>query len=720
MRRNASPLVLTHISIAPEGLIDMTTTEFGSAKTLIGSTRAMAFLCALVSLFTVGCSTDSAGGLDASAAPAKLDSGLLLDHFDRNVRPQDDFYRFVNGKWLATTEIPADKSNYGMFTMLDDKSEANLRVIIEEAASANAGVGGDTQKVGDFYASFMDETAVEAKGMQPLADELARIAAVRTPRDLSTAVGRMQKIGVGQPFAYYIGIDEKNSSTYISYLYQNGLSMPDRDYYLTDDEKMKAAREAHRAYVRDLLAAAGEKEAQAMADRVIAIEARLAKAQWTRTQNRDATKTYNKYTIAQLQKDMPGIDWRAFLAGAATAKVDEIVLTQPSFFEEMSAAFNEVPLAQWREYLRYQLLDTYAPYLSARFVKLHFDFHSGHLSGIAEMKPRWKRGVEVVENTIGQVVGKVYVERHFSPQAKERVGELVGNLKRAYSEGIDQLEWMSAQTKAQAHSKLAKFTAKIGYPDKWEDWSKLEVRRDDLVGNILRALAVDHERDVAKLGGPVDRTEWLMTPQTVNAYYYPPANEIVFPAAILQPPFFNVEADDAVNYGAIGAVIGHEISHGYDDQGRHYDGEGNLNNWWTESDDQEFRARSGKLVKQFGGYSPLPNQFLNGELTLGENIADLAGVAMAYRAYQLSLKGKKARVIDGFTGDQRFFIGYAQVWARKYREDEMRKRLLTDVHSPSEFRVNGIVANQPAFYQAFDLKPNDKLYIDPKERVRIW
>jgi len=676
--------------------------------------------CAVMSALLFGCSTDSAGGLDASAASAKLGSGLLLDHFDRNVRAQDDFYRFVNGKWLETTEIPGDKSNYGMFTMLDDKSEASLRSIIEAAASANAEVGTDAQKIGDFYASFMDASGIEAKGLQPLADELARIDAVRTPRDLSTAVGRMQKIGVGQPFAYYVGIDEKNSSTYISYLYQNGLSMPDRDYYLLDDDKMKSAREAHRAYVRDLLAAAGEKDAASMADRVVAIEMRFAKAQWTRTQNRDATKTYNKHTVAQLQKEMSGIDWRAFLAGAGVTPVDEIVVTQPSFFAEMSTLFDKVPLAQWREYLRYQLLDSYAPYLSEQFVKLHFDFHSKQLSGIAEMKPRWKRGVEIVENTIGQLAGKVYVERHFSPQAKERVARLVDNLKRAYSEGIDQLEWMSAATKTQAHAKLAKFTAKIGYPDKWEDWSKLEVRRDDLVGNILRALAVDHDRDVAKLAGPVDRTEWLMTPQTVNAYYNPPANEIVFPAAILQPPFFDVTADDAVNYGAIGAVIGHEISHGFDDQGRHYDGDGNLNNWWTDADDAEFRARSGKLVNQYKGYSPLPNQFLNGELTLGENIADLAGVAMAYRAYRLSLNGKKAPVIDGFTGDQRFFIGYAQVWARKYREDEMRKRLLTDVHSPSEYRVNGIVANQPEFYKAFDVKAKDKLFIDAKERVKIW
>jgi predicted metalloendopeptidase len=667
-----------------------------------------------------GCSSDQPASINASAAASSLSSGLLLDHFDRSVRPQDDFFRFVNGKWLATTEIPADKSNYGMFGMLDDKSEANLRAIVESAASAQAAVGSDSQKVGDFYASFMDEAAAEALGVKPLSDELARIDAIRTPRDLSVAFGRMQRIGVSQPFAYFVGIDKKNASTNISYLYQNGLSMPDRDYYLSDNEKMKAARAAHRTYVRDLLAAAGDSNAAAAAEQIVAIETRLAKAQWTRVENRDANKTYNKYTVADAQKEIPGIDWRAFLAGATAPTVDAVVISQPSFFKEIGSAANQVPLAHWREYLRYQLLDSYAPYLSKQLAALSFEFHGHTLSGIAENKPRWKRGVDIVENTIGQLAGKVYVERHFTADAKARAGKLVANMQAAYSQGIDQLQWMSAATKAQAHAKLAKFTAKIGFPDKWEDWSKLEVKRDDLIGNILRANAVAFDRDIAKLGQPVDRTEWHITPQTVNAYYSPPSNEIVFPAAILQPPFFNVAADDAVNYGAIGAVIGHEISHGFDDQGRQYDGNGNLNNWWTDTDDKEFRARTAMLVKQYSGFSPLPEQFINGELTLGENIADLSGVAMAYRAYKLSLGGREAPKLDGFTGDQRFFIGYAQVWARKYREDELRKRILTDPHSPSEFRVNGIVANQPEFYTAFGLTAKDKLYREPTDRVKIW
>jgi endothelin-converting enzyme len=663
-----------------------------------------------------------------SADSGRQSSGLLFERYDRTVRAQDDFYRFVNGKWLADTQIPPDKSNYGVFTMLDDKSEQNLHAILEEAASlaaaspnsAAGGPAGDSQKVGDFYASFMDEARVESLGLAPLQPELARIATVRTTRDLAVAIGRMQRISTMQPLAYYVGIDAKNSGSYISYIYQSGITMPDRDYYLVDDPRMKSVREQHAKYVRDLLTAAGDKEAVAMAERIVAIETRLAKAQWTRVENRNAEKTYNKFTIADLQAKTPNLDWRAMFEGAASPKVDAIVVSQPSFLFALDAAVKQVPISHWRDYLRFQLLDSYSPFLGKQFADLHFEFYSKTLSGIAEQRPRWKRGVDAVETSIGELAGKIYVERHFSPEAKQRVATLVANLQKAFAAGIEQLEWMSAETKAQAQTKLAKFTPKIGYPDKWRDWSKLEVKRDDLIGNVQRAAIVAYDRDIAKLGQPVDRTEWQMTPQTVNAYYNPPANEIVFPAAILQPPFFDVNADDAVNYGAIGSVIGHEISHGFDDEGRQYDGDGNLKNWWSESDDQEFRKRAALLVKQFAGYAPLANEHLNGELTLGENIADLVGLAMAYRAYRLSLGAKQAPTLDGYSGDQRFFLGFGQVWGRKYREDELRKRLLTDPHSPSEFRVNGTVINQPEFYSAFDVKPNDRMYLDPKDRVKIW
>jgi predicted metalloendopeptidase len=401
-------------------------------------------------------------------------------------------------------------------------------------------------------------------------------------------------------------------------------------------------------------------------------------------------------------------------------KVEGMVVSQPSFFEALDKLIATTPVADWRTYFRYKLLDTYAPDLPAKFVQLNFDFHEHAVSGIEEMKPRWKRGVDTIENAAGELAGKVYVERHFSPEAKRRIDELVSNLKVAYSKGIDDLQWMSPATKQKAHAKLALFTTKIGYPDKWRDWSKLEVRSDDLIGNELRAAGVVFNRNIDKLGGPVDKTEWLMTPQTVNAYYNPPANEIVFPAAILQPPFFQVNADDAINYGAIGGVIGHEISHGFDDQGRRYDGYGNLNDWWEPSDNDEFTKRATALGAQYSAITPLPGLHVNGDLTMGENIADLAGISMAYRAYRLSLAGKPAPVIDGFTGDQRFFIGWAQGWARKYRDDEMRKRLLTDPHSPSEYRTNAVVMNVPAFFQAFDVKPSDKMYRAPEERVAFW
>jgi predicted metalloendopeptidase len=474
--------------------------------------------------------------------------------------------------------------------------------------------------------------------------------------------------------------------------------------------------------VKDLLEAAGTPRAADAAAKIFVIEKQLAQAHWTRVQNRDAENTYNRYDAAALGKLMPGFDWSAYFAGAQIPvdKTRGLVVTQPSYFEALGKVIASVPVADWRNYFRYKLLNAFAPDLPQKFVQLHFEFNQRAVSGIEQLKPRWRRGVDTVDNAVGDLAGKVYVERRFTPDAKRRMDELVGNLMKAYAQGIDGLEWMSPATKQKAHAKLDLFTTKIGYPEKWRDWSKLQVRRDDLIGNELRAAAVVFDRNLAKLGGPIDRTEWLMTPQTVNAYYNPPTNEIVFPAAILQPPFFNVGADDAINYGAIGAVIGHEISHGFDDQGRRYDGHGNLNDWWAPSDSAEFTRRTKQLGAQYDALSPIPGLHVNGDLTMGENIADLAGVSMAYRAWQLSLNGKPAPIIDGFTGEQRFFIGWAQGWARKYREDELRRRLLIDPHSPSEYRTNAIVANLPEFYRAFDVKPADPMYRVPEQRVRIW
>lgn len=671
--------------------------------------------CAYVTALAVSVST-------AAVSAAPLQSGVLQQNFDKAVRPQDDFYRYVNGQWLTVTPIPPDRSNYGAFTLLEEGAEKNLRDILEEARKANAAPGSDQQKIGDYYASFMDEATIEARGLQPLAQEFSRIDALESVRDVIRYVGHAQRIGVPQPFAFFVAIDEKNSTQYLGTVTQTGLGMPDRDYYLSDDARLKGVREKYRVYVSDLLSAANTADAARAADKIVALETRLAQAQWTRVQNRDAEKTYNRNDRKQLAQLTPGLDWGAFFEGAGVpeAKVTAINVTQPSYLQALAQAFAEVPVADWRTYLRYKVLNGYAPDLPARIVKLNFDFQQGVISGIEQNKPRWKRGVDTVEGGIGELAGKVYVERYFSADAKRRMDTLVGNLKTAYSQGIDQLQWMTPATKAKAHAKLAQFTTKIGYPSQWHDWSALQVRRDDLIGNEMRAATVTFERNVRKLGGPIDKTEWLMTPQTVNAYYNPPANEIVFPAAILQPPFFNVQADDAVNYGGIGAVIGHEVSHGFDDQGRRYDGAGNLHDWWAVQDNDEFGRRAKMLGAQYNALSPFPGLHVNADLTMGENIADLGGVAMAYRAYQLSLEGKPAPVIDGLSGDQRFFIGWAQVWARKYRDDELKKRLLIDPHSPSEYRANNILSNMPQFFAAFGVKAGDGMYRAEQERVLIW
>jgi putative endopeptidase len=670
----------------------------------------------------LACSPLGADAAESAATAGILKSGVYLQNLDKSVRPQDDFYRHINGGWLATAQIPADRSNYGTFTKLQEDAERDLRDILEAAVNSKAAPGSDAQKVGDYYASFLDEATVEARGLKPLQDELTRIDALKTKQDVAGYMGRAQRLFVAQPFAYFVAVDEKNSTQYLSTVTQTGLGMPDRDYYLSDDAKLKGIREKYEPYVRDLLALAATPDAAGAAKKIYAIESRIATAHWTRVQNRDAEKTYNRHDRAALAKLMPSFDWDAFLRGAQipSEKVAAVNVTQPSYFEALDKIFAEVPVADWRVYFRYKLLHTYTSDLPAKFVQRQFEFSERTVSGIEELKPRWKRGVDTIEGTVGELVGKMYVERHFKPEAKQRIDALVKNLHNAFSSGIDQLEWMSPETRRRAHEKLAQFTTKIGYPDKWRDWSKLEIRRDDLLGNEMRAAAVLFERGVDKLGRPIDRTEWLMSPQTVNAYYNPPQNEIVFPAAILQPPFFDVTVDDAINYGAIGAVIGHEISHGFDDQGRRYDGKGNLNDWWAPADNDEFNRRAKEFGRQYEASSPLPGTHVNSELTMGENIADLAGVAMAYRAYKLSLNGKPAPVIDGYTGDQRFFIGWAQGWARKYREDELRRRLLTDPHSPSEFRTNVIVANLPEFYAAFDVKPGDKMYRAPAERVKIW
>jgi predicted metalloendopeptidase len=652
-------------------------------------------------------------------APA-LGSGVILSNFDRSVRPQDDFYRFVNGQWLKNTPIPADKSNYGSFTMLADEAEKNLRVIVEEAAAAKAPKGSDQQLIGDFYTSFMDEARAEQLGLTPLQPELDRIAAIKDRKQLLAYLSRAQLLLIDTPIGAQIFADAKNPDMNTLWVAQSGLGLPERDYYFNEDKRFTEIRAAYEKHIDNVFRLAGRKDSAAAAKNMLEFETRLAKASWPAVKMRDIEALYNPVSVEEAEQATPGIDWSQWLTDMKLPGSGQMVLTQKDYFQEVGRALEDVPLATWQDYLTLRTIDAYSPYLSKAFVDENFDFYQRTLSGTPENKLRWKRALAELENSTGDLLGKEYVKRHFPPEAKVRMDALVANLLKAFDASIDELEWMGPETRKEAHDKVRNFTVKIGYPSKWKDYSGLVTRPDDLLGNVLRAREVNVQRELAKVGKPVDKTEWGMTPQTVNAYYNPLANEIVFPAAILQPPFFDLQADDAVNYGGIGAVIGHEISHGFDDQGRKFDGKGVMRDWWTEQDNERFMKRAGALVQQYNAFSPIPGMNINGELTLGENIGDLSGLAVAYKAYQLALAGKPAPVLDGFTGDQRFYIGWAQVWARNYREDELRKRLLTDPHSPSEYRANGIVRNMPSFAEAFDVKAGDKLHLPAEQQVRIW
>jgi predicted metalloendopeptidase len=694
-----------------------------NAKRLLTAlTAAAAVLC--------GCATapppaPSPAPVAASPEPP-LKSGLDLAGFDRSVRPQDDLYRFVGGSWLANTEIPADRSNYGTFQRLEDDSQAAVRRLVERAAAARDAVpGSELQRIGSFYNSFMDTERLASLGVMPVQGEFAAIAGLRTARDIYRWMGRAQRIGLSHPLEFYVGQDSRNSSAYIAVVEQSGLTMPDRDYYLKPDATNAEFRAQYQRYVERLLALAGDRDAASSAKRIAALETRLANHHWTKVANRDPLKSHNNVTLRQAAQLAPGFDWASFLDGAGAGEVAAIDIRQPTYVRELARLVRMTPPGDWRAYFKFRVLDAYAPYLSGDFDEAQFAFHEGVLGGVQQQRPRWKRGVQTLGGLMGEALGRLYVEEQFSADSKARMQALVANLLRAFDASIDELEWLSPPSKAEAKRKLAKFTVKIGYPDRWRDYSKLEITASDLVGNVRRAYEFEFQRTLAKLGQPLDRTEWLMTPQTVNAYYYPPMNEIVFPAAILRPPFFDPTADDAVNYGAIGAVIGHEISHGFDDQGRQYDGDGNLRDWWTLDDDTRFHARADRLVAQFGGYDVIDGKRLNGNLTLGENIGDLSGLTVAYKAYLLSLRGpdgvvRTAPVVDGFSGPQRFFLGWAQIWRRKYRDDEMRKRLVMDPHSPSEFRVNGVVTNMEEFYEAFAVREGDRLYRTAADRVKIW
>ena len=653
------------------------------------------------------------------ATPPTAKSGLDLTGFDTSVRPQDDLYRYGAGKWLASTEIPADKSNYGSFTKLNDDAEAAIHGLVEKAAASKSATGTDAQKLGDFYASFLDTAAVAIAGIRPLQPELDRIAKLQSARDVYGYIGYNQRLGIGEPLGMAVTQDARDSEHYLVRLFQSGLTMPDRDYYLKNDPKNVEFRAQFELYVAKLLAISGQSDAQSAAKRIAALETRIANAHWTKVQNRDPVKTYNKVDLAAAHQMAPDFNWPAFLIGAGLP-VGQFDVHQPSYVQELGRFINQTPIADWRVYFRFKLLDAYAPYLAQPYEDAAFDFHSRVLRGVKEQQPRWKRAIQTMDGAMGELLGKLYVEQNFTPEAKQRMLQLVGNLLKAFDHSIDDLTWMGTATKAEAKKKLAKITIKIGYPDKWRDYTALRVVSGDLLGNVQRANDFEYQRQLNQLGKPVDRSEWLLTPQTVNAYYYPPRNEIVFPAAILRPPFYDQGVDNAVNYGAIGAVIGHEMSHGFDDQGRQFDGDGNLRDWWSAEDATHFRERAARLSAQYSSYTVIDKLKLNGDLTLGENIGDLSGLAMAYKAWQVSLNGAESPTIDGYTGAQRFFFGWAQIWRRKYRDDELRMRVVADPHSPSEFRCNVIASNLDAYYEAFGLQPGDKLYRPPADRVKIW
>ena len=646
---------------------------------------------------------------------------MELEAFDKSVRPQDDLFRHVNGGWLAKTEIPADKASFGSFDMLFDKSQADLRAIVEEASKSTSKTqGSETQKIGDFYDSFMNEARAEELGLAPLKEELAAIDALKTKTDLARHFGHFFKLNLINPIVGYVDGDAKEPGKEILYLYQGGLGLPDRDYYLKPDPKLNEYRQKYVTFLTEMLKLGEDAAPGKTAENVFALENRLARAHWTNVESRDAVKTYNKVAVADLAKQYPGFDWAAFTTELGVKEVPAVVVSQPSYLKALAATVNEVPVDRWKPYLKASLLNGFAPYLSKPYVDLEFGFYRQTLAGVKEQQPRWKRAVNTLNGNLGEMLGKLYVERHFKPEAKARMEMLVGNLQAAYKSGIDSLEWMGPETKKQAQEKLSKFRPKIGYPNKWRDYSKLEIKKDDLVGNITRAFQFENEYQLSKAGKPIDPEQWGMTPQTINAYYNPVRNEIVFPAAILQPPFFNLEADDAVNYGAIGGVIGHEMGHGFDDQGRRFDASGELRDWWTKQDESEYQKRVKVLVDQFNEFEPLPGLHVNGELTLGENIADLTGLTISRRAYLISLNGKPGPTIDGLTADQRLYMGWSQQWRDKMRDDAIRQQVMTNVHSPDMYRANGPLRNTPEFYEAFGVKEGDKLFLPPNRRVKIW
>jgi putative endopeptidase len=667
------------------------------------------------------CGQDSAPEAPA-AEPAALISGLDLNGMDTSVKPGDDFFRYMNGTWLDETEIPADKSNYGGFHVLIDGATENVKTIIEESANGDFEKGTDEQKVGDLYKSYLDMDTRNARGIEPLQSEYDRIDAISTHDELVVYFARASRYGISVPLDLEQLVDWNDPKQYSMIITQGGLGLPDREYYLLEDERSTMIRGKYAEHLEKTLDLAGQSDAASAAAAIIALETRLAEKNMTKEQGRERAENYDAIARADLVDAMPQMNWDAYLAEFGVPELDSLVVygVEQGYFAALDEIIHTTDLATWKTYLKWRVVNGSATNLTDAIDKQNFAFFGTTLSGIEQQQEPWRRATATVNRTLGEVVGKVYVARHFPPEAKVRMDVLVANLINAYEKSIKELDWMSDATKEEALRKLSKFSPKIGYPDEWRDYSALDIEANDLYGNMQRARLANHKRDVDRQGGEVDRGEWGLTPQTVNAYYSPALNQIVFPAAFLQPPFFHLDADEAINYGAIGSVIGHEIGHGFDDQGSTFDGDGKLRNWWVDEDREEFERRTARLVEQFDSYMPFDDLAVNGEFTLGENIGDLGGITIALLAYQMSLDGEEAPVIDGYTGVQRLFLGYSQEWRRLYREESLRQRIATDPHAPSEFRANGAVRNVPEWYEAFDVQEGDALYLPPEERVKIW
>ncbi len=672
---------------------------------------------------TAKTATTHAGGTAATstAKSIKLGSGVDRAGMDASVRPQDDLFLATNGTWVKNTEIPADKSAWGTFYELRDRTDRQVRELIEGVQATNPAPGSNAQKVNDYFRTFLDEAAIDKAGLDPVTPSLQDVDSVKDIRMLVGLLGHWQGV-VRTPLAVDANPDLDDPSVYIADFRQSGLGLPDRDYYLKSDERFAKARTAYADYLARLFTLSGEASADAAAHaaQVIALETKIATAQWPRDKTRDPKLAHNPKTPAELDALAPGVDWAVFEQQSQLQPGRVIIVRQPDYVTALAGLVASEPLETWKLYLKAARLDSAASVLPAAFRDASYQFHDVAIAGVKEQQPRWQRGVAQTNGALGEAVGQLYVKQYFPPAYRARMQALVANLLKTYSTSIDGLTWMSPATKKEAHLKLSKYGVKIGYPDTWRDYSAFVVKAGDALGNSDRGDEFEYRRTIVRVGGQVDRSEWGMTPQTINAYYSGNKNEIVFPAAILQPPFFNVAADDAVNYGAIGAVIGHEISHGFDDKGSQLDGDGRLRNWWTDDDRKAFDNVTGRLVAQYEAYSPIPGQHLNGKLTLGENIADLSGLQISYKAWKLSLKGRPSPRIDGLTGEQRFVYGFAQVWRSKTRDERALQLLTIDPHSPGQFRADGATINADAFHDAFHTKPGDKMWKAPEDRLRLW